>query len=119
MKSFYTILFLIPVFFLSSCEDILKDVDFTVTPNKTSYTAGEEVVFRFADAPDWVTFYSGEEGRTYPDSYGTSIKSITKELLTYAYIYDSPGSYQVVFVGGNTNYKGNKEQVITMTITVN
>lgn len=119
MKQIISILFFIPLFFISSCEDILKDVDFTVTTDQSSYTAGEEIVFTFDNAPDWVTFYSGEENKTYPDSYGVSIKSITNELFTYTYSYHTPGTYQVAFAGGNTNYKGKREQVVRITVTVN
>ena len=119
MKNLYTILFLVPLFFFASCEDILKEVDFSVTTEKTTYATGEEIVFHFVNAPDWVTFYSGEEGKTYPDSYGASIKSITNELFTYTYSYGTPGTYQVVFEGGNTNYEGSKEKRVTLTLTIN
>jgi hypothetical protein len=118
MKPIYTILFLIPLFIFASCEDILKEVDFAATTSKTTYAVDEEITFQFTNAPDWVTFYSGEEGKTYPDSYGSAIKSITNELLTYTYVYDTPGTYQVAFVGGNTNYKGSNEKVVTMTLTI-
>lgn len=115
----YTILLGIPLLFFSSCEDMLKEVDFTVTTEKTSYQVGEEITFSLSGAPDWVTFYSGEENKEYPESYGVSIKTITNDLTAYTYSYNSPGTYNVVFLGGNTNYQGSKEQVITITITVN
>jgi hypothetical protein len=115
----YAILLFIPFLSFSSCEDILKEADFTVTTEKTSYKAEEEITFSFLNAPEWVTFYSGEENKEYPESYGVSIKSITNELSEYTYTYNSPGTYKVVFVGGNTNYKGSKEMSVTMTLTVN
>jgi hypothetical protein len=118
MKHLYTILILIPLFFVASCDDVLKEVDFSVTTEKTSYTVGEEVVFNIVNAPDWVTFYSGEEGKSYPDSYGASIKNMRNELFTYSYSYSNPGTYKVVFVGGNTNYQGSKEQTVTLTLTI-
>ena len=119
MNRLYTLLFIIPLLFVTSCDDILKEVDFSVITEKTSYAVGEEIVFSFVNVPDWVTFYSGEEGNTYPDSYGTSIKSIRNELFTFTYSYSNPGTYKVVFAGGNTNYQGNKEQAVTLTLTIN
>ncbi len=120
MKHFiYTILLVVPFFLFSSCDDILEEVDFKVTTEKTSFEVGEEVVFSFSDTPNWVTFYSGEEGKTYPESYGTSVKSMINELLTYTYTYNEPGSYKVVFEGGNTNYQGSNKKVVTLTIQVN
>ncbi len=118
MKRLYTILFFIPLFFIASCDDVLKEVDFSVTTEKTSYATNEQIVFNFVNAPDWVAFYSGEEGKTYPDSYGTSIKSMRNELFTYTYSYSNPGTYNVVFVGGNTNYQGSKEKTVTLTLTI-
>ena len=119
MKKIASILFLLPLFLLTSCEDILKEVAFTVTTEKTTYAAGEAIVFTFDNAPDWVTFYSGEEHKTYPDAYGVAIKSITNELFSYTYSYAVPGTYTIAFAGGNTNYEGNNEQVVKLTITVN
>ena len=40
------------------------------------------------------------------------------ELFTYSYSYSNPGTYKVVFVGGNTNYQGSKEQTVTLTLTI-
>lgn len=119
MKKKAFILFILPLFLLTSCEDILKEVAFTVATEKTTYTVGEEVIFTFDNAPDWVTFYSGEENKTYPDAYGVAIKSIANELLSYTYKFAAPGTYNIVFVGGNTNYEGKNEQVSTFTLTVN
>ncbi|MDD2327365.1 MAG: DUF5017 domain-containing protein [bacterium] len=119
MKKISTILFIISLFLLSSCEDILKEVKFTVATEKTTYATGEEILFTFDNAPDWVTFYSGEENKAYPDAYGIAIKSITNELFSYTYSYTVPGTYNITFVGGNTNYKGEKEQVVNITLTVN
>lgn len=119
MKKTSFILFILSLFMLTSCEDILKEVAFTVATEKTTYTAGEEIIFTFDNAPDWVTFYSGEENKTYPDAHGVAIKSITNELSSYSYKYTAPGIYNIVFVGGNTNYEGKNEQVSTFTLTVN
>lgn len=120
MKHFiYTFLLVIPFLLFSSCEDILEDVDFKVTTEKTTFEIGEEVVFSFNDTPNWVTFYSGEEGKTHPDSYGESIKSMINELFTFSYTYNEPGSYKVVFEGGNTIYQGSNTQTVTFIIQVN
>lgn len=121
MKHFlYISLFVFASFLLSGCENELTvGPDFSVTTEKTTYGVGEEITFTINNAPDWVTVYTGIEGRTYPDSYGQAVKSITTELKTLSYAYDNPGTYEFVFVGGNTNYKTDKTQVNKITITIN
>lgn len=120
-KYIYTILLFVSGLLFTSCGDdeILKSVNFSVSTEKTTYSAGESVLFEVVDAPDWLTFYSGEEGKKYPGTYGTGIKGITEDLSVYSYIYEQPGTYEVVFLGGNTNYKGSNEQTVKISLTIN
>lgn len=52
---------------ITACEQIeLQDLDFKVSTEKTSYTVGEEVVFKFEGGnADQIIFYSGETGANY------------------------------------------------------
>lgn len=120
MKHIYMLFFVISAFVLQSCGDseILKSVDFSVKTEKATYEKGESVVFIIENAPNWLTFYSGEENKQYPDSNGAGIKGVTDNMTQYQYTYDSDGTYDVVFVGGNTNYKGSKEQTVKLTVSV-
>ncbi len=120
MRNFlYISLFVFASFLFFGCENELTvGPDFSVTTEKTTYSVGEEIIFNIKNAPDWVTVYTGVEGKKYPDSYGQGIKSIVNGLRTYEYTYDNPGTYEVVFVGGVTNYKTDKKQVRKLTLTV-
>lgn len=116
----YFSLFLSALLLFSACEDeFTKKADFSVAVVKTTFDAGETITFKITNAPDWVTFFSGEEGKAYPESYGAGIKGITNELIEYSHTYTKAGTYQVVFLGGNTNYKSENEQVVKLTITIN
>ena len=121
MKNFiYISLFLVSSFLFQGCEDELSvGPDFSVTTEKTTYSVGEEIVFTIVNAPDWVTIYPGELGVTYPDSNGLGVKAISNNLKTLSYDYEEPGIYEFVFVGGNTNYKVDKTQVIKFKFTIN
>ena len=101
MKNFlYISLFLVASFLFYGCEDELSvGPDFSVTTEKTTYAVGEEIVFTIVNAPDWVTVYTGVEGRTYPDSYGQGVKAISNSMKTFSYTYAASGTYEFVFVG--------------------
>ena len=113
------ILFAFSLIFISCEDNILKSSNFTVKTEKVEYAQGEQITFEFENAPDWVTFYSGEETHIYPESSGTGIKGMANKLLNYTYTYKQKGDYEVVFVGGNTNYKGNNQSVVKLHIKIN
>jgi hypothetical protein len=53
---------------------MLEDVSFTVTPASTNvYKVGEPIVFNFTGNPDYITFFSGEEGSNYKNRFRTDI----------------------------------------------
>ena len=115
----YISLLLFASFLAYGCEkELAVSPDFSVTTEKTTYAVKEEIVFTIVNAPDWVTVYTDEEGVTYPGSYGFAVKSITTELKTLIYDYETPGTYEFVFVGGNTNYKVDKTQVVKIMLTI-
>jgi len=121
MKYLHIIMILICALltFQGCSDDLLQSADFSVfLDENNTYRAGDEVVFYFENAPDWVTFFSGEEGRIYPQGKGICIKSITEDLKKYSYKFETPGTYNVVFLGGNTNYKGNKVKEKNLNIII-
>ncbi len=84
-----------------------------------SYLAGDEVVFNFTNAADYIVFYSGEEGSEYAqDGTGNSIKNCQNYAYTYSYAYETPGTYTATFVTTNANYQGSDRKIIEMTITI-
>lgn len=69
--------YIIPVLMLgvfASCDDILEDVDFNATPAAGNvYKVGEPVTFNLNGNPDYITFFSGEEGNNYKNRFRTEI----------------------------------------------
>lgn len=64
---------------LSACTDSVEPVDFSVSaPAGVEINAGEPVRFAFAGNPDYITFFSGEEGSDYAasDRYDADISSL-------------------------------------------
>lgn len=66
---------------------------------------------------DWLISSPMKLNKAIPDK-GDAIKDITVNLDKYAFTYKNPGKYEVSFVGGNANYKGQKEVVRTVIIEV-
>ena len=52
-----------------------------------------------------------------PDT-GVGIKDMTQRLASYTYTYETPGLYQVVFVGNNVNYVTSSRQAKSLWIRV-
>ncbi|MEG1585870.1 MAG: DUF5017 domain-containing protein [Bacteroidales bacterium] len=69
--------YILPVLMLgifASCNDLLDDVDFEVTPAAGNvYKVGEPVTFNLTGNPDYITFFSGEEGSNYKNRFRTEI----------------------------------------------
>ena len=66
---------------------------------------------------DWLVSTPMKLNKAMPDK-GNAIKDITINLSSYIFTYDKPGKYEVNFVGGNANHKGQKEVVRTLIIEV-
>ena len=119
MKLKYIFTLILVFIGFTACDNVLEDVDFNVTLNESNmYTAGSDVVFNLTGSPNWVTFYSGEDKKGYPEG-GVAIKNITNSLSTYSYKFAKPGTYVVVFMAGNENYQGEKSVKREVTVTIN
>ena len=111
-----------------SCSDILSDMEFDVTMEKSSWQLGEEIVFTFNGNPDYITFYSDEKGCDYdyagvkdPDgvvNWGLPVKAINTAAGTYAYTYQAAGQYEAVFVAKNVSDTAENEKVVRLQITI-
>lgn len=66
----------------ASCEkDKVAEPAFTVTTDKTSYKAGEAVSFKFTGNPDFLVFFSGEQGKKY--EFINRISALGKPVLSF------------------------------------
>ena len=60
---------------LASCnKKEAVDLKFDVSTAKTSYKAGDTVVFKISGNPDQLTFYSGEVGKVYAEREGITVE---------------------------------------------
>lgn len=58
----------------SACDDLLEDVKFNVSlDSANTYVAGEPVTFHFEGNPNFITFFSGEDGNRYDHRNRTEI----------------------------------------------
>ncbi|HTF29459.1 MAG TPA: DUF5017 domain-containing protein [Flavitalea sp.] len=67
MNRFTFSIAVLSIFFCSCSKRLgeVKEPDFEVTTEKTTYKAGESVLFNFTNAADIISFYSGAAGNNY------------------------------------------------------
>ena len=71
---------------LNACDEITPDdVQFSVVPDKVSVKAGEPVVFTFDGNPNYITFFSGEDGHKYANRNRVELdpSDITSSTLSF------------------------------------
>ncbi len=114
-----TIFFALAATLLPSCiKDEAPDARMTVTTDKTEYTAGEAVTFRFEGTPDNIVFWSGEPGHEYANKsnytrvgtflldftsasrYPTSAEACEMRLMVSL---DFDGVYDIATIGNEEN----------------
>lgn len=107
---------------VAACEhDIVRDTDFVVSfDSSNSYVAGEPVRFLFDGEVDNIVFYSGEPGSVYGEegASGNVIKNIQNYLHEYEYVWNVPGTYELVFLGTNVTYMSESMQAFTLSVTI-
>lgn len=83
MKNYIIIAFLFATVLITSCvEDLsVASPDFQVTQDSAVVKAGEEVVFLIDGNPDFMTFYSGEDGHRY--EHRNRVKASGTPLLSF------------------------------------
>ena len=102
---------------LASCnkELTIKPLNFTVTTSSTTYKVGDTVHFNFTGNPDFISFYSGEDGFDYANrertaadgkpqlqftsyaQYGTQVNTLQLLVST-----DFSGTYDAASIGKAT-----------------
>lgn len=75
MKSRIILINLILFAVLSSCNKNLdiSTPEFEVSTDRSTYKVGDTIMFKFSGNPDYLTFYSGEEGNNYQYRERTNI----------------------------------------------
>ncbi len=75
MKSKITLFNLILFIAFTSCNKSLdiSTPEFEVSTDQSTYKVGDTIMFKFSGNPDYLTFYSGEEGNNYQYRDRTSI----------------------------------------------
>lgn len=87
MKNYLILPLLLLGALLTACDaDEVEAVAFDITlqNDADAIYAGDDVVFRFSGEPDYVTFYSGEEGSRYVNRHRTTVEV---EALTLSYTF--------------------------------
>ena len=126
-------IFLLPVLLLilSACnkkEVLTPNFNISIDQGKTTFKVDEQITFNFSGNPNYITFYSGEDGRMYEfrervtagarTDIGVPLQNMTTQLLTYPYSYTKAGTYKATFVVSNINIYGSisdfKEIVLTI-----
>ncbi|MGV8093943.1 MAG: DUF5017 domain-containing protein [Mangrovibacterium sp.] len=78
MKHLFAYLILL-LFFAGCKEEIVETPDFGVSVTVSTSNAGEAVTFQFTGNPDFIYFYSGENGKRY-DYAGRAFENGTPQL---------------------------------------
>lgn len=115
-------LYLIAFTAFCACQhDIVRNTDFTVTlDSSNTYVAGDPVRFNIEGEVDNIVFYSGETGLQYETegSKPVVIKNMQNYLPVYEYVWETPGTYDVTFVGTNENYLQSTRQMHQMCVII-
>lgn len=85
--------------------------------NKTSYyeLAADQAEYT---NEDWLITNPVNLGGAVAPDRGEPLKTYSAQLKTYEYVYTTPGTYKVAFVGSNQTIDGRKEMVKEYTVTV-
>lgn len=74
----------------SACNKMeLEDVDFSVVPDKTVVVVGEPVVFQIDGNPNFITFFSGEDGHKYVNRNRVELDPSEIEKSALSFTVDS------------------------------
>ncbi|MEO7461871.1 MAG: DUF5017 domain-containing protein [Ferruginibacter sp.] len=84
MKKFRLLIGVIALIVFASCSKELSidPLVFNVTTASTTYQAGDTVNFKFSGNPEFISFYSGEEGHNYDFRERTTIDGIPQLKFT-------------------------------------
>lgn len=69
------------------------------------------------DNEDWI-ITSGVNLRAITPDVGTPVRDLTTRLSSYSYVFKTPGTYNVTFVGSNSNVYGQRQEVRKIQLTI-
>ncbi|WP_164735252.1 DUF5017 domain-containing protein [Pseudoflavitalea rhizosphaerae] len=69
------------------------------------------------DNEDWVITKAFDSKTVQPDA-GIALKNISKTLDSYKYVFNTPGTYRVVFETSAVRYNGENRKVNELTLTI-
>lgn len=100
MKKLNMLLFLVPVLALSCKHEVVYDIDYSISLDKSNtYEVGTPVRFNFSGEVDNIVFYSGETGHRYEfrNRYEVSREAVKEASLQIDYQarYGDPGAMEV------------------------
>lgn len=120
--------FLMTLFACNKKEVQPPNFNVSIDQGKTTFKVDEQINFNFAGNPNYITFYSGEDGRMYEfrdritsgarSDIGVPLQNMTTQLLTYPYSYAKAGTYRATFVVSNTNVYGSISDVKEIVLTI-
>jgi hypothetical protein len=95
---------------LSACDTSLdvKDPNFDVTTEKTTYKVGENVFFNISGDPRYITFYSGEDGSNRDFIGAPRFVAYDKLNLYFTLYYQYPKTEDQLSVWVSTNFTGDR-----------
>ncbi|MDR6782107.1 hypothetical protein ABIE26_001404 [Pedobacter africanus] len=126
-------IFILPVLLLilmgcNKKEVVAPDFKVSTENDKTAFKVDEQINFNFSGNPNYITFYSGEDGRMYEfreritagarTDIGVPLQNMTTQLLTYSYSYAKAGTFKATFVVSNTNVYGSISDVKEIVLTI-
>lgn len=96
-----------------------KSVGFSNPALNWSITTTQLLFERSVNAvdDDWVISRSFNSKATVPDK-GEAIKNISFNLNAYAEVYDTPGTYKLLFEASNASYQNQERVIKEMTLTI-
>ncbi|MGV8090561.1 MAG: DUF5017 domain-containing protein [Mangrovibacterium sp.] len=109
----YTCLFLL---LGASCRQDFVEMDtFDVRVEKTTVNVGDTVVFEFLGNPDFITFYSGENGKKYENKDRTSVKG--KSELNFTSLFANGAQSNTLKLMVSSDFLGVESGATTSNIS--
>lgn len=121
-KSLYTLFVGFPCLFASCTADNLQKLSFDVAlrNDASSIHVGEEVVFDFSGDPDYIVFWSGEDGHKYENRNRTSVQ-VDELVLSYGVLqrYGRQQTNNILSIKVSEDFSGDytKEGIAAATWT--
>jgi hypothetical protein len=97
---------LLILFALTACDKELdiKNLDFDVSIEKTTFKVGDTVLFKFTGNPDNITFFSGETGQNY--EYRNRLRAEGKPELQFTSFSEFGTQVNTLQVLATTDFNG-------------